>query len=262
MPNKNFKIKKRFGKKAILFLLLTSILLIGMMLMHLFTSLSKEPLTNLYSNGWYDFTFRYPEKADLFIVQPIPTNGYSIAIGKSVGKNTCQFDLYSRNDNYADQLNNSSYPSSVTFGNVLWEKERFKDNSLFYGFDSFIWTTRTNAYQAKMIAYDKSDERYCENILSSVSFKADKSVLSAREAIKVKEAALNYANEVYPDKKFMEGKFFINDHDALGISKNAYVKLSNSYSSVYPEPKYLNLESEDGVWQVKSVSDDPYGYRD
>lgn len=247
------------------------IVLIAIILGSLIFRLKSQPVndvsrhTMVYSNGWFEYSFKYPRGAKITFESTHPTYGSGVNISKEGASFTCSVELYRKvpyRDRYIDQISPLKSNLSMTGNGLTWQKQRIEKKDFLYGFKSTIWITQTPQFMVKVLAGEQTDEAYCEGIVVTFTTFVDKSVASAVSSLAAKQVAEDYAKANYPDKKYLEGKFiYTNDEwirDAFSVSDQAMVMVSNASYPKFPEPKYIKLSKSSGNWRVEEASDHRY----
>lgn len=218
--------------------------------------------TQVYSNGWFEYSFKYPLGFKIVFEDTPPIFGSGVNVRNKNDSLICSVELFRKKPyhaEYIDQISPLKTNLAFTTNGLTWQKQRIESNNLLYGFKSTIWIAQTEEFMIKVLADKQSEEAFCEGMVVTLTTTTDQAVESAVSAQSAKQVALDYAKVNYPDKQYLEG-WFVNDmekpdRDALLGSDNAMVIFSNSIHPKFPEPKYLKLSKDTGNWKVIGVSD-------
>lgn len=167
--------------------------------------------TQIYSSGWYGYTFRYPQEAN--ISDPLNIYGRKVDIflttKDSSNPPTCILttDRYLGQERYSGDSEKTPV-GTLTFNNISWSKEKYVDNpgEILYEYKGVVWKTEKNNI-TYLFESRRKDEKWCESIVSTFELSVHPSKPLAVEAQKTKQAALLYAKEKYPEKIFYAAGF-------------------------------------------------------
>lgn len=223
--------------------------------------LDTSKYTQVYSNGWFEYSFKYPPGAKIELEDTPPLFGSGVQVMNREGSFTCSVELYRKkpyHDEYIDQISQLKTNLTLTTKGLTWQKKRIQSSGILYGFNSTIWIAQTDEFMIKVLADKQSEEAYCEGMVATLTTTTDQTAESAVLAQSAKLVALDYMINVYPDKKYLQGWFVYDkedtNRDALLGSNKAVVMVSNFVYPKFPEPKYLMLSKDTGDWKVISVS--------
>lgn len=190
--------------------------------------------TNTFTNGWYDYSFKYSTLTD---VTQLVSNNDGLKIS-APGFGECE--LYNPASTRLHTESISGNGGKVTFNGINWSHgtftERFEGGSTDYA----IWKTQSGF----VILGRKSSTDYCENIVKAFRFEVVEND-ATKEAHRAKQAAKAYMASKGISAKIIAGVFRKDAYagDSLTPTDTATVKLDS-------EPNTLLLKNLGGSWRV------------
>lgn len=223
---------------------------------------------NKYSNGWYDFSFRYPDSAE--IQEPLGHKyqdkgdiivSYEVDVREILsgipGSKPCTIKVYPVGNQFAPNIDNDVI---VNLGKYQWKKKKYVSDpwDVLFRYEGVIWVIEKNGY-IYVGRSQHDNEKWCEAILSTVDFRADDAVETARQASNAKGVAMLYINQNYPGMKFKTGYFIVTSNfsstSILNSTDSAIVEFAESPNTKRLETKALQLGYDSGKWIVLGETD-------
>lgn len=269
-------------RKGIIILSIVIIGIIGLMYGVPFIQDFTTQLTNTYSDGWYEYTLRYPKDGSIYQMgyfnkstsdfdqKLVPSEVDIRIIGKGKVENvslppfsqTCLV----RHSVADDPVLGIAGDSSVVFNNLTWNKQKVNPNySNWKAYSGIMWQTNGGGllYRVETSA-DFKEELLCEKIVSSFENKIDPSIPEAVEAGDAKKAAMAYASKNYPNKVFVAGSFYEDQlannviHRTLVPTNTAVVAVSDivSWDSFFrpdANPTAIKVLKQNGTWTAVGI---------
>lgn len=236
-------------------------IIVGYLYIFKMQSLNISEFTQIYSNGWYGYSFKYPQNAGLRTVLG-SSNGIDVRLSQTgVGGSSCSVEVSPRDSQFTKRIDDPQ--KVITFNNISWKKERYVSlpNDILYRYAGARWQTIKDKL-AYTFDSTQDNEQVCEAIISTFNFSTDSSVQSALEAKNAKDVGILYAQTKYPNMFFLEGNFvnnFENQSTPEGIqdfTTNALIYFANSGNATLQEQVKLKMEKMDSKWVVLGESRD------
>lgn len=231
----------------------------------------KSANWKIYSSGWFEYTFKYPNDAHIRNANNHVASGSSVQLytnivdirDKPLGQIPglyCEISVFPIGYEFETIIEKPDV--TVTFNNISWLKEKYISPPVEFGSGEYkgaLWQTKHNDF-LYTIKTEQSYEQDCETVMKTFSFEVNSTIPSAVEAKNAKDAALVYIKSKYPNKKFIDGGFVINNKDnepdVLITSDKARVIIADSGSSTRMQQSGIELAKEDGKWVVKNETKD------
>ncbi len=223
-------------------------------------SFDKSEFTQVYSNGWYDYSFKYPPGAVIkYAIGSVNGKGDTIDVRQyPIGNDKsypCSITVSPKDSQFTQEIEKTQ--KSISFNGISWAKEKFisQQESALYRYPGVVWQAEKNQLTYTFNSHQGS-EQWCEAVISTFKFSVDSSVESALESVRAKEAALLYSQKKYPKMFFLEGRF-VNDFertgDQLGVldfSTNALIYLADSGNATLQEQVRIKVSKQKDKWVV------------
>lgn len=255
--------------------LLISVLIIIFVfnLYHFFNTrkIDTSLFSNIYSNGWHEYSFKYP--SDYFIEYSlgapnrevygaegeIPNEKIGIMVGpKGSGKGTiCTLAASVINEKIKDYESHDQ----IELGGIMWKKQKYISNKgdWMYEYKGINWQTENRNFSFLFQSH-QDDERICEVIISTFQNRVDPSINAAVEAKIVKDKAMAYASTNYPNKIFVEGHFLYDTRTGqkLNVFDSTYaarVVVSDKEAKNFKNSVGILLSKQNGEWLITGETD-------
>lgn len=224
-----------------------------------------SPFNEIYSDGWYGFSFNYPKGGEVFSPFAdseknrlfIPNSGVRMF---DKGRNNMK--EYPCDVNIGFEMGNSRSEddlSTVSYKGITWNKSLHIGGKDFYDSSTASWQTENNGY-VYTVTTGLQSEKLCESLVSSFSFSLRKKTPEVAEAAVVRKAAEEYVNLRYSDKGFVAGSFIEESYLKGGeITRTARVtdfaitafdELHFASQHQASDRKPLILQKINGTWTV------------
>jgi len=238
-------------------------------------ALDTSSYTNVYSDGWHEYAFKYPKDAtvgyslgglnrEVFGEEgEIPNQALSVKTNPSgKGQNTfCSLEVSTLSRQGGDYGSVEDTTSTIELNGIQWKKNKYTSNpgSVLYEFKGVVWQSEKDNFRY-VFGMQQDNEQWCESIISTFQFGVDSSVPAAQKAKMAKDAALMYAAKNYPNKIFVEGHFLYNTKgeqklNVLDYTEKARVAISESTNSNYQNSVGIRLIETNNQWMVTGEVD-------
>ena len=227
--------------------------------------------SSVYSNGWYDYSFRIPENSPVSLIghasRPFDEiQEHYVYVWRQTeegtGRPTCTVNVYVKGSEPFTPIKPDLTFTGVKKMNVnsiSWEKYHpLPLPHVESGIYQTNWRTRNGIF-GYVVTSDIQFGDWCENILPEFRFGVDKDIPWAVEGRAAKEAAMSYIdNETcLKSEAYNSGRFIQSPDDAVNAfdpPKRASVFFSYGGSSGYPATRVVMGKNESG-WVAVDETD-------
>jgi len=256
------KYKKNRLVIIIAIIILSATLLVISFYVGKFNNRSNIVLSEKYSNGWHNFSFRYNTGAKVVFSDSslTPWNFY-ISILKDGSIHSCSIQFVKQTKGIAQQNKNNTIDlkeEKIVVKDKEWTVSQTKKQPSNYTNQYTYWKTTQDDYYIYAFSDRAENNTYCEKILSTLQFKSDENIPSVKEAKLIKNVAREYAASDFPSKVFIDAAFvyedLLNRRSAFETTNKAIVHFEDPNLDIDLDRKYLILDKINGVWKVIDVT--------
>ncbi len=238
------------------------------------TPINTSNYTNVYSNGWYGYTVRFPSNYYILygnsgIPGSLGRNGEIITSkidfrDKPMGKGyPCTVSVITGKFSFEQPMEDLSDTKPLIFNGITWHKLKYTSlpGNALYEYKGVKWQAE-NGSLVYLFQSSQDNERQCESIVSTLSFSIDQENESAKDSEKIKKMAIDYASNKFPDLIFNSGAYVArtpqNRGESVGIlnaTNEAIVTfIDPSKNNIYENSKNIFFSKVNRIWQIASVA--------